>query len=63
MGQGQVFTAVYAEGGICGIPPHDLIGCNRLAATFYVVPVATDVKTVIYMGLHAIPGVIRRWYW
>eukprot|EP00965_Chrysotila_dentata_P245955 6206871-Pleurochrysis_carterae.AAC.2 len=36
--------------------PHDPIGCIRLAAMFYVVPIATDVETIVYMGLRAILG-------
>eukprot|EP00965_Chrysotila_dentata_P002188 72004-Pleurochrysis_carterae.AAC.1 len=36
--------------------PRDPIGFIRSAAMFYVVPVATNVKTMIYMGLRAILG-------
>eukprot|EP00965_Chrysotila_dentata_P194060 6176126-Pleurochrysis_carterae.AAC.1 len=51
------FTAIYADGGICWIHiPRDPIGCVQSAAMFYVVPDATNVKTMIYMGLHAILG-------
>eukprot|EP00965_Chrysotila_dentata_P202309 6181060-Pleurochrysis_carterae.AAC.1 len=32
------------------------IGCIRSAAMFYVVPLATNVKTMMYMGLRAILG-------
>eukprot|EP00965_Chrysotila_dentata_P066732 2209468-Pleurochrysis_carterae.AAC.2 len=33
--------------------PRDPIGCIRSAAMLYVVPVATIVKAVVYMGLRA----------
>eukprot|EP00965_Chrysotila_dentata_P258227 6213149-Pleurochrysis_carterae.AAC.1 len=59
MGHGQAFTAVCAEEGYVGyppLPPHDPIGCIRSAATFYVVPMATNVKTMIYMLLRARTG-------
>eukprot|EP00965_Chrysotila_dentata_P155914 5152373-Pleurochrysis_carterae.AAC.1 len=44
LGHGQAFTAVYAEGGICGISP----ATRSDAAMFYVVPVAANVKTIVY---------------
>eukprot|EP00965_Chrysotila_dentata_P107277 3544024-Pleurochrysis_carterae.AAC.7 len=40
--------------------PRDPIGCFRSTAMFYVVPVATIVKTMIYMGLRAILGCSTR---
>eukprot|EP00965_Chrysotila_dentata_P098711 3263835-Pleurochrysis_carterae.AAC.2 len=36
--------------------PRDPIGCIRSTAMVYVVPLATDVKTMTYMGLRAISG-------
>eukprot|EP00965_Chrysotila_dentata_P194059 6176124-Pleurochrysis_carterae.AAC.1 len=36
--------------------PRDPIGCIRSATMFYVMPVATNVKTMIYMGLCATLG-------
>eukprot|EP00965_Chrysotila_dentata_P261939 6214415-Pleurochrysis_carterae.AAC.3 len=33
--------------------PHDPVGCIRSAAMFYVVPVATIMETMFYMGLRA----------
>eukprot|EP00965_Chrysotila_dentata_P135772 4488317-Pleurochrysis_carterae.AAC.1 len=36
--------------------PHDPTGCIRLAAMFYVVPIATDAEAIVHMGLHAILG-------
>eukprot|EP00965_Chrysotila_dentata_P143596 4744647-Pleurochrysis_carterae.AAC.2 len=33
--------------------PRDPIGCIRLAAMFYVVPVPTIMETMFYMGLRA----------
>eukprot|EP00965_Chrysotila_dentata_P059177 1963881-Pleurochrysis_carterae.AAC.1 len=36
--------------------PCDPIECIRSAAMFYMVPIATIVKTIIYMGLRAILG-------
>eukprot|EP00965_Chrysotila_dentata_P181832 6002878-Pleurochrysis_carterae.AAC.1 len=53
MGHGKAFTAVCAEGRYMEFP-HDPIGCFRSVATFYVVPTATDIETMIYMGLHEI---------
>eukprot|EP00965_Chrysotila_dentata_P202725 6181271-Pleurochrysis_carterae.AAC.2 len=34
--------------------PNDPIGCIRSAAMFYLVPVATIMETMFYMGLRAI---------
>eukprot|EP00965_Chrysotila_dentata_P260555 6213947-Pleurochrysis_carterae.AAC.4 len=52
----MALTSVYAEEGICGNNiPRDPIGCIRSAAIFYV-PVATNVKTIVYMGLRATLG-------
>eukprot|EP00965_Chrysotila_dentata_P174423 5757821-Pleurochrysis_carterae.AAC.2 len=36
--------------------PREAIACIRSAAMFYKVPIATNVKTMIYMGLSAILG-------
>eukprot|EP00965_Chrysotila_dentata_P255432 6212222-Pleurochrysis_carterae.AAC.1 len=36
--------------------PRDPIGCIRSAAMFHVVPVATNVKTIVCMGFRAILG-------
>eukprot|EP00965_Chrysotila_dentata_P093407 3085704-Pleurochrysis_carterae.AAC.1 len=47
------------EGYIWNIP-HDPIGCIRSAAMFYVVPVATIMKTMFNMGLRATSG-CRSW--
>eukprot|EP00965_Chrysotila_dentata_P025550 849688-Pleurochrysis_carterae.AAC.1 len=54
MGHGQVFTAVYAEGGIRRISPATRSDASDGQLCFYVVPVATTVKTIVYMGLRAI---------
>eukprot|EP00965_Chrysotila_dentata_P239629 6203213-Pleurochrysis_carterae.AAC.2 len=53
-GHGKACTAIYADGDICGISPREPIGWIRSAAMFYVVPVDTNRKTMIYMGLRAI---------
>eukprot|EP00965_Chrysotila_dentata_P260744 6214020-Pleurochrysis_carterae.AAC.2 len=54
MGHGQAFTAVYAEGGIYGISPATTPRPDRMhpigSYMFYVVPVATIVKTIFYLG-------------
>eukprot|EP00965_Chrysotila_dentata_P074661 2466542-Pleurochrysis_carterae.AAC.3 len=60
MGHGQVFTAVYADGGIYVIPPHDPVGCIRPAAMFYLVPVATIMETMFNMELLGISGCRNR---
>eukprot|EP00965_Chrysotila_dentata_P192905 6175436-Pleurochrysis_carterae.AAC.3 len=54
MGHWQAFTAICAEGGNAKISPQDPIECIRSAAVFYVVPIVTDVKTMINLGLRAI---------
>eukprot|EP00965_Chrysotila_dentata_P112506 3719054-Pleurochrysis_carterae.AAC.1 len=59
MGHGKAFSAVYAEGGICGISPRpDRI--HPLGSYVYVVPVATIVKIMFHMRLCAISG-YREW--
>eukprot|EP00965_Chrysotila_dentata_P042999 1427815-Pleurochrysis_carterae.AAC.2 len=53
----EEFTAIYADRGICEISPaSDQIGCIRLAAMFYVMPVAMDVETVFHIKLRAVLG-------
>eukprot|EP00965_Chrysotila_dentata_P170475 5627756-Pleurochrysis_carterae.AAC.1 len=55
MGHGQAFTAVYPEGGMCGISPATRSDASdRQLCYFYVVPIAPIVKTIVYMGLRAI---------
>eukprot|EP00965_Chrysotila_dentata_P089112 2942203-Pleurochrysis_carterae.AAC.1 len=63
MGHGQLFTVVYTEEGIGRIIPGDPIGCIRPAAMFYVVPVATIVKTIIgtLMPCRAFPSSKSTW--
>eukprot|EP00965_Chrysotila_dentata_P103599 3419271-Pleurochrysis_carterae.AAC.4 len=50
------FTAIYADGGLRGISSATRLEAIRSAAMLYVVPVATNVKTMIYMGLRATLG-------
>eukprot|EP00965_Chrysotila_dentata_P152662 5045424-Pleurochrysis_carterae.AAC.1 len=57
MGHRQGFTAIYVMEGYVGYPPRP-IGYIRSAAMFYVVPVATIIETMFYMGLRAISGCI-----
>eukprot|EP00965_Chrysotila_dentata_P223631 6193688-Pleurochrysis_carterae.AAC.2 len=51
---GKALTAVYAEGGICGISPVTRSGASdrRLCFTWCRLP--RMMKTIIYMGLRAI---------
>eukprot|EP00965_Chrysotila_dentata_P030244 1006306-Pleurochrysis_carterae.AAC.1 len=55
MGHRQGFTAIYADGGICGISPTARPDLSDQQLCFTrVVPVATTMETIIYMGLRAI---------
>eukprot|EP00965_Chrysotila_dentata_P084852 2800763-Pleurochrysis_carterae.AAC.1 len=55
MGHGQAFTAVYAEGGICGISPatRSDVSDRQLCFTCWC---RLPVKPIVCMGLRAILG-------
>eukprot|EP00965_Chrysotila_dentata_P084325 2784717-Pleurochrysis_carterae.AAC.1 len=54
MGHGKAFSAVYADGGIYGTSPTTRSDVSKSAATFNVLPVATIMETMNFMGLRAI---------